>query len=365
MKNCKLTWIVLVALAAAACSPKAQIKGSLEGAPSDKVVVKLLDLNNYTVLDTLKTDASGNYNCKVKLEKGQPEFVYLYHGDTKIASLLLQAGDIVSVKSDLKGNYTVDGSEESQKLQQVESDYNAFLSSVAAMTETGDIAKAYVDYYRQCLRYITQNPQSLTIVPVLFQTMGDGSPIFSQTTDAIRFRTAADSLLSVYPDSKYAKALDREAANRLKVLDLSNKLDVASEIGFPDIEMPDVNGQKVALSSVDAKVVFLYFWTSQASQQTLFNIDFMKPIYDDFHSQGLEVYAVCIDADKALWASVVKNQKLNWINVNDGLGVTSPVLPIYNVTKVPALFVIEDGSLSAVDASTEAELRNYLKRVLK
>ena len=46
MKNCKLAWITLAVLAMAACTPKAQIKGTLEGAPEDKVVVKLLDLNN-------------------------------------------------------------------------------------------------------------------------------------------------------------------------------------------------------------------------------------------------------------------------------------------------------------------------------
>ena len=365
MKSFKLTWIFLVVLAAAACTPKAQIKGTLEGAPEDKVVVKLLDLNNYTVLDTLRTDASGNYSCKVKIEKGQPEFVYLYHGDNKIASLLLQAGDAVSVKSDLKGNYTVEGSEESEKLRQIDNDYNAYLSAVSSMTETADIAKAFVDYYRKCLRYITQNPYSLTVVPVMFQTIDGQTPVFNQTTDALRFRAAADSLLSVYPNSKYAQALDREAASRLKVMDLSTRLDGASEVGFPDIELPDVNGQKVALSSVDAKVVFLYFWTSQVSEQTLFNMDMMKPLYEDFHSSGLEIYAVCIDADKALWASVVKNQGLNWINVNDGLGTASPALPLYNVSKVPSLFVIEDGSLASLDVSTEAELRNYLKKVLK
>ena len=365
MKSFKLTWIFLAVLAAAACTPKAQIKGTLEGAPEDKVVVKLLDLNNYTVLDTLRTDASGNYSCKVKIEKGQPEFVYLYHGDNKIASLLLQAGDAVSVKSDLKGNYTVEGSEESEKLRQIDNDYNAYLSAVSSMTETADIAKAFVDYYRKCLRYITQNPYSLTVVPVMFQTIDGQTPVFNQTTDALRFRAAADSLLSVYPNSKYAQALDREAASRLKVMDLSTRLDGASEVGFPDIELPDVNGQKVALSSVDAKVVFLYFWTSQVSEQTLFNMDMMKPLYEDFHSSGLEIYAVCIDADKALWASVVKNQGLNWINVNDGLGTASPALPLYNVSKVPSLFVIEDGSLASLDVSTEAELRNYLKKVLK
>jgi len=365
MRNFKLSCMLLAVLAAAACTPKAQIKGTLEGAPEDKVVVKLLDLNNYVVLDTLKTDASGNYSCKVKLEKGQPEFVYLYHGDTKIASLLLQAGDAVTVKSDLKGGYSVEGSEESEKLRQVDNDYNAFLQSVSNMTETADIAKAFVDYYRKCLKYISQNPYSLTVVPVLFQTMDGQTPIFNQATDAIRFRSAADTLLSIYPNSKYAHALAREADSRLKVMDLSNRLDGASEVGFPDMELPDVNGQKVALSSVDAKVIFLYFWTSQVSGQTLFNLDLMKPLYEDFHGSGLEIYAVCVDADKALWASVVKNQGLNWINVNDGLGVNSPVLPLYNVTSVPALFVIEDGSLATVDISTEAELRNYLRKVLK
>ena len=365
MKSYKLTWILLAVLAAAACTPKAQIKGTLEGAPEDKVVVKLLDLSNYTVLDTLKTDASGNYSCKVKLEKDQPEFVYLYHGDTKIASLLLQAGDAVTVKSDLKGNYTVEGSEESEKLRQIDNDYNAYLQSVSSMTETADIAKAFVSYYRQCLKYISENPYSLTVVPVMFQTMDGETPIFNQATDAIRFRSAADTLLSIYPNSKYAQALSREADSRLKVMDLSNRLNGASEVGFPDMELPDVNGQKVALSSVDAKVIFLYFWTSQVSGQTLFNLDLMKPLYEDFHSKGLEIYAVCIDVDKALWASVVKNQGLNWINVNDGLGTASPVLPLYNVTSVPALFVIEDGSLATVDVSTEAELRNYLKKVLK
>ena len=365
MKNFKLTCILLAVIAAASCTPKAKISGTLEGAPSDKVVVKLLDLNNYTVLDTLKTDAAGNYSCKVKIEKDQPEFIYLYHGDTKIASLLLNAGDAVTVKSDLKGNYDVQGSEESLKLKQVETDYNAFLSSVASMTETSDIAREYVNYYRQCLRYISLNPYSLTVVPVLFQTMEGDAPIFSQTTDAIRFRSAADSLLSVYPNSKYAKALAREADNRIKLMDLSGRLDVASEIGFPDVELPDVSGKKVRLSSVDAKVVFLYFWTSQASEQTLFNLELMKPLYEDYHDKGLEIYAVCIDADKALWASVVRNQGLNWINVNDGLGVASPVLPLYNVTSVPVLYVIEDGNIATVDVSTEAGLRNYLKKTLK
>ena len=77
---------------AAACTNIAKIEGVID-APSSEVVVKLLDMNRYSVLDTVATDAEGRFAYKVDIEKGQPEFVYIFHKDTKVASLLLEAGD--------------------------------------------------------------------------------------------------------------------------------------------------------------------------------------------------------------------------------------------------------------------------------
>lgn len=365
MKNYRIAGVILAAALIAACTPKARISGTLEGAPSDKVIVKLLDVNTYVVLDTLKTDAAGKYSCKVDIKKGQPEFIYLYHGDTKIASLLLEAGDQVNVTSDTKGNYTVEGSPESEKLQEVEESYANFLSTVSSMTETSSIARAYINYYRQCLKYITQNPHSLTVIPVMYQTFEGETPIFSQQTDAIRYRNVADTLLTVYPDSKYVQALSREAENRLKLMDIYNRVDSAQELAFPDLNLPGMDGQRVSLASLDNKVIFLYFWTSQHSQQTLFNLEFLGPIYDDYKSKGLEIYAVCLDTDKSLWASIVRNQNLKWINVNDGLGAASPAVQAYNITTIPTLYIIENGELVTRQITTERELRRYLDGVLK
>lgn len=365
MKSFRTAAIILAAALLAACAPKARIDGTLEGAPSDKVVVKLLDVNTYVVLDTVKTNASGKYSYKVDVAKGQPEFIYIYYGDTKIASLLLEAGDKVKVTSDLKGNYSVEGSPESEKLQEVEENYAEFLSTVSSMTETASIARAYINYYQSCLRYISKNTHSLTLVPVLFQTFEGETPIFSQQTDAIRFRQIADTLLTVYPDSKYVKALSREADSRLKLMDIYSRVDNAAEVGFPDLSLPGIDGAKIALSSLENKVVFLYFWTSQYSQQTLFNLDFLKPLYDDYKAKGLEIYAVCLDIDKALWANIVKNQDLEWVNVNDGLGSASPTLQLYNVTAIPSLFIIENGQLITKDITTERDLRRYLDGALK
>ncbi|MGN1232178.1 MAG: DUF4369 domain-containing protein, partial [Candidatus Cryptobacteroides sp.] len=116
----------------ASCTRQAKIEGTLADAPSSEVIVKLLDVNRYQILDTVKTDASGRYVYKVNVAQGQPEFIYVFYKDTKIASLLLQAGDRVEVSSDTLGSYSVTGSDETLKLMDVEKDEADFSNSLLA-----------------------------------------------------------------------------------------------------------------------------------------------------------------------------------------------------------------------------------------
>ena len=54
MKSSRIALLGLCALLAAACGkPSARIDGTLTGAGDSQVIVKLLDLNNYKVLDTV------------------------------------------------------------------------------------------------------------------------------------------------------------------------------------------------------------------------------------------------------------------------------------------------------------------------
>ena len=105
-----------VALASVSCAHVAKIDGVLEQAPSSEVIVKLLDVNKYEVLDTVAVDASGKFSCKVDVQEGQPEFIYLFHGDRKIASLLLSEGDNVTVKADTMGCLYVSFLKKSRKM---------------------------------------------------------------------------------------------------------------------------------------------------------------------------------------------------------------------------------------------------------
>lgn len=375
----KIIIFAAAALMAVSCGKTASINGTLASAPSSEVIVKLLDVNRYEVLDTVATDAAGKFNCKVALEDGQPEFVYLFYKDKKIASLLLEAGDKVNVEADTLGGYAVTGSEESVKLAQVEKDYADALAKLNALAvEMGaasdaeealqlrrELGQAYVDYYRDRVKYILANSTSLTVVPVLYQNFGENLPVFGQSTDAIHFVNTADSLATVYPDSKYVKALKKEAERRFGYMELEARINSADEVGYVDIELPDVTGKKVKLSDVDSKVVLLYFWSASDASQKMFNLDFLKTVYEDYHDRGFEIYQVSLDPDKASWAQVVKKQELPWINVCDTRASASPYVATYNIAAVPAAYVISDGALVDGQAVDEKSFRALLTRLLK
>ena len=365
------------ALLAAACTPTAKVEMTLDSAPSSEVVVKLLNINQYEVLDTLKTDASGKFSYKVNVEEGQPEFVYVYYKDKRVVSLLLEAGDRVNVSADTLGNYTVQGSEESSRLALVEQEYSAAqkrLQALAVQMETASdeqmaslrqaLAKEYVAYYRQCVKYILENSRSLTAVPVLYQNFGPELPVFSQNTDAIHFVNVADSLSLAYPQSKYVRALRKEAERRYGYMELEAKLRTVSPVGFPDIVLPDINAQQVRLSEVDSKVIMLFFWDPSNANQKMFNLDILESLHNDYHEKGFEIYQVALTTDKAAWAQIVKKQNLPWINVCDRLGAASQYVTTYNIPVLPATYIIADGELVDGEIVDEKSVRRLLDQLL-
>lgn len=361
MKISRIAVLGLCALAAVSCGkPSAHIDGTLAGAPEKPVTIKLLDVNSYDVLDTVKTDKSGNFSYNVKMDEGQPEFIYLYYGDTKVSSLLLQPGDKVKVSADTLGSWTVEGSEECSKLQQVENDYAAFMAKLSSAETVNEANRSYIDYYRSRLKYVMENPTSLTVIPVLFQTVSPDMYVFSQTTDAIQFRNAVDTLKTVYPQSKYVASLEKETARREQILGVNTKLNMAEERYYPEITTKDINGQEVKLSEIDAKAIIIHFWTVTDASSKIFNLDVLKPLYDEYHSKGLEILEISLDTDKAAWASVVKSQNLPWINANDGLGTASSTLTLYNVSTLPQTYLILNGKLVDKKIEGDKALRKLL-----
>lgn len=380
----KIISLAAVAFALISCggsdkgvADKAAIDGTLMVSPSSEVVIGMLDVNRMVILDTLMTDEAGKFSYELEVSKGDPEFVYVYREGSKVASLLLDAGDAVSFTVDADGVISVEGSEESEKLMQVEkeqAEMNAMFAELSAEYESASKARAdeivemmtkeYRDYNRNSVKYVMENSHSLTVVPVLYRKLGE-LPLFTMTTDAVLFSSIADSLAVTYPDSRYAKALKNEADARFAELELASRMKDAEVVGYLDVELPGLDGKIKKLSELDSKVILLYFWTSTNAGQNIFNTEFLKKIYNDYHNKGFDIYQVSLDTDKVMWATTVMSQDLPWTNVCDIRGAASPYVTLYNLQVIPSAFVISGGELVDGSIVDEKSFRKLLDEHLR
>ncbi len=370
-----LTAFAVVALAG--CSRGAKM--TVRGEPGREIVVRPQTPNKNIAPDTLCIGKAGNAACRLKIEKGQPEFIDVYAGKSRLASLLLSAGDRVELVLDTLGNCTVSGSEDCVKMQEIERDFKEVSGKMSDLayeldraTDDAEIAslkremgETYVGYYRSCVRYVLENCRSLTVIPVFHQSFSGELPVFGQETDGITMLNVADSLATVYPDSKYVKALKEEAKKRMDYMALLNNIRNAEAVSFLDVELPDITATKRKLSEVDAPLVILHFWTASDPEQCRFNLDVLKHFYDKFHSRGLEIYSVALDLDKTNWAKIVREQALPWINVCDSKGTSSKYIGQYNISQLPTSYFISHGELVDAKVTDEKSLDQLLNKLLK
>ena len=385
----KYFWICLFSLPlitalVATCGRRdeARISLTVKGAPdSTEVVVSRLALNQMQVLDTLYTSKE-KVSVEVPVYPGSPEFVYLTYGNGGSAALLLQSRDRVTVSADMTGtDVRIEGSEESVLMQKVDSDIRAFNAAfdslayeLAAVGEDGsqeeitrlkrEMGALYVKCKQEAVRYVVTHSKSLTIVPILYQKTSGGLPIFAQATDAIIMERAYDSLRTVYPSSPYIVSLADEVSARRNALEIQNRMASAEEVDFPEIVLNDVNGQQQSLTALKGNVVVLMFWDAANVQQRVYNTD-LKILYEKYHSRGLEVYQVGLNSDKTAWALQVKEQELPWISVCDPAAGASVGAMVYNVSQLPAMYLISrQGSIESKDVFDMRLLETEIRRLL-
>lgn len=378
MKKALILAAAAILMIACSKTPTAQISVKIDGAADTSVVLQKLNFNRLTPVDTIKTDAAGEFTYKVKLTGNAPYFYYLFYGEEPVASLVLLDGDKVNVKVDSFGLFKVEGSEESSLLKQVNDSFESTKYKINHVVDAipenpteaqakeinSKVGKLYVDYKREATKYVITHPYSISSAVVLFQKFNENFPIFADDTDAILFKRTLDSLETVYPQSEYVLALKDEVATRQKYLDLSTKLSSVDLISFPDITMPDIKGEKKSLKDLEGNVIILSFWTVSQEEHKMFNQE-MLGMYQRLHDKGLEIYQVGLDVDKPKWAAAVKSQNLPWINVNDGLGIESISLGLFNVESIPSMYVIgRDGNIIARDVFDVAALENLVKKAL-
>ncbi len=133
------------------------------------------------------------------------------------------------------------------------------------------------------------------------------------------------------PTSSYAKTLGAEAAK------LGPTIEGAVA---PDITLKTPDGELLSLSSLRGKVVMIDFWASWCGPCRKENPN-VKALYDKYHDQGFEIYAVSLDNDLNRWKGAIAKDGLPWKHVSDLQGWKSSAAKLYGVHSIPQTFLLD------------------------
>ena len=338
------------------------VKGVVAGADGQLMYLENVGISNVVTLDSIKLAPGG----KFKFTEKRPEYpdFYRLRLNNQLINFAVDSTETISFVADagtFATSYSVEGSENSKAIKAItlaQLDANQAISRLRKEYEDKMISDttyrmkvlAAADAYKEVARkYIYSAPMSTAAYFALFQQI-DGLLFFDlyDRKDVKAYGAVATSYNHTYPESPRSKHLYNLTLQSMKVLRAQRPVDYSNvetkEISFLDIELPDVRGEVVKLSTVaPGKVVLINFTAYQTEWSPALNMA-LGELYTKYHDQELEIYQVSLDSDFHFWRNGASN--LPWVTVHDPQSVYSQVAGLYNVKQLPALFILDrKGSL--------------------
>ena len=333
------------------------VKGVVAGADGQLMYLENVGISNVVTLDSIKLAPGG----KFKFTEKRPEYpdFYRLRLNNQLINFAVDSTETISFVADagtFATSYSVEGSENSKAIKAItlaQLDANQAISRLRKEYEDKMISDttyrtkvlAAADAYKEVARkYIYSAPMSTAAYFALFQQI-DGLLFFDlyDRKDVKAYGAVATSYDHAYPESPRSKHLYNLTLQSMKVLRAQRPVDYSNvetkEISFLDIELPDVRGEVVKLSTVaPGKVVLINFTAYQTEWSPALNMA-LGELYTKDHDQGLEIYQVSLDSDFHFWRNGASN--LPWVTVRDPQSVYSQVAGLYNVKQLPALFILD------------------------
>ena len=366
------------------CSSKDNVKlsGCFIGTNNDKVILERVTTAGRTFIDSTRTNKKGEFKFKFLNQSNSPEF-YNVISNNQYIPLIVSAGEKIKIRAagNISANYEVAGSTDSElirnlnvkvadalaKIDSIRNVYNSTSDENQRNIVKREFVKVGIKLKQEYIQFVVSNANSMSALYALYQIMPNGNVMLADRGDFVYYQLVADSLEKIYPDAPHVKRL----LNDMNKLELNFKLSTMlsesalNRSNYPDLNLPDMYGNNIRLSSVNSgKVVLLDFWSTSDQVAQMRNLE-LKNVYEKYKNKGLEIYQISLDQNKSSWINVVQETKLPWISVCDFLGINSPAARLYNVTKLPANYLIDkNGEIIGKNLSPE-DFEKKLAKIFK
>ncbi len=344
------------------------IEGSVKNKTQDYMYLSKVDINIPVLLDSSKINRKGNFIFKI--DAIEPDFYQVGHSNVNFANLLAEPGERINIafsSKNLYEDYTVTGSKGSEQMQVLDLkllDTKRKLDSLSTLYEKASgepefetksplIEKAYLDLVKEQrkfnIAFILENLTSLSAIKALYQQIDNETYVLYDTRDLQYLKIVSDSLRYHYPNSKHTKALISNFEKEMNLF-TSRKLQMTAN-SMPEVhlnpDLLDINGKRIALSSLKGKYVLLSFWSAQSRDCIADNLQ-LKEFYRRYNRLGFVIYQINLDKDEEAWKKAVRFDELPWINTREDDPSNPRNAMLYNVKSLPANYLYDpEGNIIA------------------
>ena len=351
--------LTILACGSAQSEQSTSIKGSIKNLNSTKVYLDALTQTAVLTIDSIVSGKDGSF--EFKLDVKEIGYYRVRAGETRFLMLILDTKEKIEISGDTitdAEDWKITGSEASKQLQALNKFMKYSFADANELDETYRKAVAETKGSEiDSIRSVLQNKYESLVKgresyaeEFIDKNLGSFATLAAATylspeTGADAMKKADAGLQKTYPNSMYVK--DYHA----KVTDI---LRLAPGSVAPEIEMNDVNGVPVKLSSLRGKYVMIDFWASWCGPCRQENPALVK-VYQKFKSKGFQIYGVSLDNNDASWKKAIMDDNLTWVHVSDLQRWGSSVVKSYGVEGIPYSFLIDkEGKIIARGLRSEA-----------
>lgn len=361
MKRAMLILIPVMLMTACQKKNSFRINGNITGDKQDMIYLKRINIDTPLLIDSSKVNKKGRFAFKVR--SAEPDFYQLGYSDSEFITLLAGPGEKIGITfegTSLFEDYSLAGSEGSEQVRMLDQRLNITKKSLDSLRVLYDKASledgfeergpqleaAFADLIkslrRKNIEFIITNLTSMASLKALYQKIDDDTYVLYDTRDLQYMKILADSLGRYYPGSKHVQALTRNLKTGLDQFYRRQLLEIADQIPETrlDPELTDVNGRRIALSSLRGKFVLLTFWSVSSRECITDNLQ-LKEFYRRYSRNGFEIYQINIDEDEDAWKRAVRFDELPWISVREDDPRDLLNARLFNVRSVPANFLFD------------------------
>lgn len=365
-----------------------RIQGTITGAVGKTLFLEHQGLTAIEPIDSVVLDERGKYKMGGEAPE-YPEF-YRLRLEKQVIPFSVDSIETITINSDAQSfatGYTVEGSIPAEKIKHVwlaQLDANVAMSQLVQKYDAGKISYADFANHRDSIlqsykdvaqEVIFEDPKSPVAYFALFQQI-DGNLIFNiyDKKDSRIFAAVANVYDTFYPESERRDHLYNLALRSIAVVRQQEKAaqEIARidslpqpkvrRIGYFDIALPDIDGKEVRLSEVAKDHMTLLSFTAMDTDWSVAYQSQINSLYQTYSGRGLRIYQVSFDGDSYVWKNRVAQQP--WHNVRDTDGVYSSLIGLYNISSLPALFLINAQGDIVARASSFDELRSLIDKQL-